>query len=226
MPLTTDTVSETGESNSTHVRDGIFVEQVTITGVDDLSGETLNWGETSFSNDLRVEFTIEGERDRPFDWTYSIGGDFNRPAGGGIEWGGAFVVARAIKTILGEDFSLTDENRVPSDVLRALVGETFLLVEYVTGEENENGFAVTRNWNQVVSQGPDEDLSIAKERAALIFEQEYQSSGYPRNYDPNAMQNESDDTSFEYGENATDGWETSDESVNPWDDEDDEDPGF
>lgn len=182
MSLSTKSVGATGESNSTYIKEGVFVEQVRIQMLKETSGQQLDW--MTWSNDLSIYAELEGERELPFTPSFYVGGDFKRENGKIKSWGGAFLVASFFKTLLGADFDLTDENRIPTDVLQAAQGQTFLKVSFRSTKPKSNGDDnKILDWNRIVVQGEDETLQEAKERAADLFIEDYISSGYPAAYD-------------------------------------------
>lgn len=179
MTLSTHTIGTSREGSSTHVKDGIFVEEVLITRAEDVSGTQLDW--MSWTNDLAIHCELEGETDLPFTPTYYVGGDF-KEEGGELRWGSAFLVGLFVKTITGRDFELTGHRRIPKAVLEDLVGRAFLKISY-RARPKAGGEGKIRDWKQVAVRGDAESLQEARQRAADLFLEEFLRTGYPASYD-------------------------------------------
>lgn len=179
MTLSTHTIGTSREGSSTHVKDGIFVEEVVITRAEDVSGKQLDW--MSWTNDLALHCELEGESDLPFTPTYYVGGDFKQ-TGGELTWGSAFLVGRFIKTVTGRDFELTGNRQLPTAVLENLIGQRFLKISYRARPKGTSEGKI-RDWKQVTVRGDAETLQEARQRAADLFLDEYLRSGYPAAYD-------------------------------------------
>ena len=181
MPLSTKTVGATGESQSNHIKDGVFAELVRIIKIKDTSGQQLDW--MSWSNDLSVYCELEGERELPFTPSFYVGGDFKKGPNGIDGWGGAFLVASFFKTLLGQDFDLTEENRIPRPVLEASQGQQFIKVSFRSTKQKSDGTNKILDWNRIVTPEEGETIDEAKTRAAELFIEEYVRTGYPKAYD-------------------------------------------
>jgi hypothetical protein len=183
MPLTPEHVRTTSqEGSSSHVREGIYVEEVEVIKAEDMSGKTPDWGD--FTNDLAIEITyMPVDRDLPFEPSIYIGQDFKIGAGGEKEWGGAHFVAQAVKTILGgADFELAADDTFKQETLRALIGQTYLQVSYRSEDVKDDGNNRIKAWRTPIKQQEGETLEDARERAADKFLRSYLDSGYPKDY--------------------------------------------
>ncbi len=155
---------------------GIYVNEVTIAGAEDVSGVTLPYLQRPM--DIGIKLVLDIGRD--FQPELVIAGNFKRDLETGevIGWGGAFVVQEALLR-LGFTGSLESGNRMPASILAGLVGKRFLRLSYVSGRK-ENGQLRYSDWSHIATteEGP-EDL-VRRFKWSLT-------KGYPRNYRPEVL---------------------------------------
>lgn len=167
------TLSCTKPWNSNSHGLGIFISQVTITAVEDISDMVLTHLDKAF--DIGIKLTLDIGKD--FQPEFLIAGNFKRDplTDEVIGWGSGFLVQEAL-TRLGYDGRLAEGNAIPPEVLEFLIGKSFYRLSYVSGVK-ENGKLRYSDWNHIASldEGA-EDLLRRFKRSV--------SSGYPRNYKP------------------------------------------
>lgn len=150
---------------------GIYVNEVEIADVQDISGEQLPFMEKPV--DIGIKLTLEiGRGFRP---EMQIFGQFKRdPATGEIiGWGSAWLVQDALNR-LGYSGSLDDGNKIPADALQHLVGVHFLRLAYVVGQKSD-GRLKYADFNQLatVLEGADSLVSRFKRSLAKGFNKRY-----------------------------------------------------
>jgi hypothetical protein len=173
-----------GNSNSHSFPGGIYINKATIISVEDISGEQLTYMKQPCDLGLRVTVDIG----RAFMPTMTFAGNF-KIGDKGIEWGNAFRVRNFIRNVLPHGASLTEENKIPTEVLENLIGKEFYRLSYISGKK-EDGKLKYAEWSEVGRPtGTPEELHVAFRRSL--------EKGYPKNYSPDALsQNELPDTSF------------------------------
>ncbi|MDP4194832.1 MAG: hypothetical protein Q8940_07275 [Bacteroidota bacterium] len=171
--------------NSTDMK-GVYVSQSSIVNASDVSGRPVF--DNTFDLALELEITTN------FDWNkkFTLKGNFKRDPQNQkvvIDWGGAFVI-RNIFQMLGFFDSLNDEEKkekmnlfqlgkIPIDFLQRLKGQKIYTLSYVYGWDAEKGKAKYTTWNQV---GLDRSKLLAEFKKSLM-------KGFPKNYDPDSLEN-------------------------------------
>lgn len=184
-----------GQGQSGGLGDGIYVDNAVVQGVLDISGQVTEYQKNALDLALEVTFNLTKN-----DWTrrITIGGNFQKDSQSEAVtgWGSAFKVRDFLKAtgVMNEESKLTDDNKVPADVMQQCLGQSVLLLSY----KNDRG--KTSTWNRTFPT--DVDPAECKR----IFLTDFNASGYPRNYAPNALAPNSptkqQDDDFKYGANA------------------------
>lgn len=153
---------------------GIYINEVTVAGAEDISGQPLPFRDQPF--DIGIKLTLDIGRD--FQPEMIIGGNFKIENGNVLGWGGAFVVQEALSK-LGYVGSLEPDNKIPAHVLPSLVGKKFLRLSYVSGLKADNKPRYS-DWNilATVEEGPE---SLANRFRKSL------SRGYLKNYRPQVL---------------------------------------
>src|ERR1700690_877 len=122
---------------------GVYVNEVTIVKAEDISGQTLPFLQNPF--ELGLKLTLDIGRD--FQPDMIIAGNMKRdPDTNEVTgWGSGFVVQEAL-TRFGYSGPLTDENKIPPEVIESLVGQSFYRLSYVAGVR-DNGKLRYYDWN-------------------------------------------------------------------------------
>ena len=155
---------------------GIYINEVTIADVQDISGQLLPPNNLQY--DIAIRLHLEIGRD--FQPEFVIGGNFKHDpiTDDVIGWGGAFVVQEALSK-LGYEGKLDSNNGVPVDILESLVGKTFLRLSYVSGVK-ESGKLRYSDWNNIATLEDGAESLSQRFRKSLT-------KGYPRNYHPDIL---------------------------------------
>lgn len=163
---------------------GYLISEATIAGVKDISGTKLPF--MTKPCDIGVQLILE--IGKTFQPTLAISGDFQRDDSGEIiGWGRANKV-RELFVKLGAAEGLTEDNRLPPDVLESLIGKKILRLSYVSGRK-DNGKLKYSDWSEV---GIPED-------GAEVLAKRFESSvhrGYPKNFAPELLKEDDSLTSF------------------------------
>lgn len=156
---------------------GIYINEVTIADVADISGQQLPF--LTEPVDIGIKLFLDIGRD--FQPEMIVAGNLKRDPDTGevIGWGSAFVLQDALSK-LGFTGNLEEGNRIPLDALEGLIGKKFLRLSYVSGLK-PNDKPRYSDWSQIgtVEEGPD--------ALAARFKRSLQ-KGYPRNYRPHLLE--------------------------------------
>ena len=155
---------------------GIYVNEVEIAKVEDISGEQLPFLDKPV--DIGVRLSLEIGRD--FQPEMVVAGQFKRdPASGEvIGWGSGWLVQDALNR-LGYSGTLNEGNTLPPDALQPLVGKRFLRLSYVSGQKAD-GRPRYCDWNQLATIEEGAESLVSRFRRSLT-------KGYPRNFHPEAL---------------------------------------
>ena len=155
---------------------GVYINEVTVADVQDISGTTLPFLERPVDIGIKLYLDIG----REFQPELIIAGNFKRDPSTNevIGWGGAFVVQEALSR-LGYQGELEPNNSISDKVLLAIVGKRFLRLSYISGMR-EGGKPRYSDWNHIatVEEGPEDLLSRWKHSL---------SKGYPKKYCPDLL---------------------------------------
>lgn len=152
---------------------GIYVNLVTITGVEDISGTTPVFLDRPIEIGVKLKLDIG----RDFEPELSIFGEFERDANTREVkgWGSAFCIQELLFK-LSYKGHLGSNNSIPAEALQSLIGKQFYKLTYVSGIK-DNGNLKYSNWYIIASSDEDPE-SLAKRFHKSV------NSGYPRNYRP------------------------------------------
>lgn len=154
---------------------GIYVNEVTVIGAEDISGVELRFGNMF---DIGIKLTVDVGRD--FYPELIIAGNFKHDPDSSevIGWGGAFVVQEALSR-LGYTGNLEKQNNIPEEVLREAIGKRVLRLTYVSGRK-ENGKPRYSDWNLIATVEEGAQFLVNRFRRSLA-------RGYPKNYRPELL---------------------------------------
>lgn len=155
---------------------GIYINEVTVANVVDISGEILPFRDQPY--DIGIKLVLDIGRD--FQPEMLIAGSFKRDpvTQEVVDWGSAFVVQEAIAK-LGFTGRLLEGNRIPEEVLQTLIGKKFLRLSYISGMK-EGGKPRYSDWN-IIGKIEEGSESLAQRfRKSLA-------KGYPKNYRPHLL---------------------------------------
>ena len=155
---------------------GIFVNQVEIADVQDISGEQLPYMEKSV--DVGIKLILEIGRE--FKPEQIIAGIFKRDSASGevIGWGSGWLVRDALNR-LGYSGPLNEGNTIPADALQPLVGKRFNRLSYISGQKS-NGKPRYSDWNQIATIEEGAESLVSRFKRSLA-------KGYPKNYRPQIL---------------------------------------
>lgn len=214
MALDFQSAAQVGDGASTHVKKGVFVEEIEIVSAQ------ARYNDHQIADADRVRLGFEGERpswdtrhdicldigyqplgrDLSFTPTLTLAGSFKwEQVGDGsrrvVGWNpfqsgkrGAEEIGQALAA-LGIAGSVTDQGTLPEDVLRQMVGKRALVVSYrsTKGKEADpDGRGKIKRMNALYAPKDGEDLDEARLRLADAFLSTYAMRGYPRDYDAEA----------------------------------------
>ena len=175
---------------------GVFINEATVIGVDDLSGKPTYQDLPESIRDLAIEV----EFDIGKEWTKKVifkgNLKYNSKSPKVIDdWGSAFVIRdffqktgcfyKLDKSEINEKMQTFSEKEIPLDFLSKVKGRQIYLVDYVKGM-TEDGKLRYGTWNIVDTD--EEKLKIAFKSSLA--------RGYPNNYKPELLKQ---DDSFKYG---------------------------
>lgn len=154
---------------------GIFIDDAQVVSIVNLSGKTTE--RQKYARDLAVEVTFKILKNN-WDRTVTIGGNFKKDeqTGAVIDWGAAFKVRNFFLDlgIAAEDMNLEDDNSIPLHLLAKAEGRQCLMLSY----RNKRG--KSSSWDQIALATGD------REEFKKSFLDEWNRSGYPRNYSPDS----------------------------------------
>jgi len=153
---------------------GVFINLVTITDAEDISGTTLPFLDRAV--DIGIKLTLDIGRE-DFQPELTIFGNFERDFNTNqiIGWGSAFCIQELLYK-LSYKGQLNLDNTIPKEAIESLIGKQFYKLAYVSGIK-DNGQLRYTNWNLIAA--PDEDHEYLAKRF-----QKSTLSGYPKNYRP------------------------------------------
>jgi hypothetical protein len=160
---------------------GVFINKVTIAGVENLSGKCPDFLRSA--PDVWLKLTLDVGRS--FQPTMDFFGEFKRDDQTReiIDWGSAFKVKNLLAN-LGIEGNLGEDGSLPKAMIEQLVGKEFYRLQYVS-KLKENGKLQYSDWTDAVeTENP--------ERLAKAFLKSVE-RGYPRNYSPDLVDSGSDD---------------------------------
>ncbi len=155
---------------------GVFISQVSVVNVENISGQQPPYMERPI--DLGLKLTLNIGRD--FQPDLIIAGNFKRDAQSNdvIGWGSAFVV-QDILSRLGYSGILQEGNVLPQEALDFLLHKSFYRLSYVSGVK-DNGRLRYTDWNQVATLDEGAESLVNRFKKSLC-------KGYPKNYHPEFM---------------------------------------
>jgi hypothetical protein len=170
------TLSCTNPWSANHYGNGIFINKVTVANVEDISGQQSPFLDTPF--DIGIKFVLDIGRD--FQPELIIAGNFKRDpiTDEVIGWGNGFVVQEALAK-LGYTGNLEDGNKIPPEILKEFIGESFYRLAYVSGLKG-NGKPKYTDWNQIATLEEGADSLMKRFKKSL-------QKGYPKNYRPSLL---------------------------------------
>jgi len=164
---------EGGGSSEGYMGHGIFLDEVEIVKVVDISGKVTE--RQTEPRDLSLEVHCKILKNG-WDRTITIAGNFQRDKQtGAIEgWGAAFKVRNFLLDVgvAGEDMELEEDNKIPLHLIAKVAGKHCLILSY------RNNRGKSSSWNQMAAVDAD------KEAFVKYFLDQHSKSGWPRNYDP------------------------------------------
>lgn len=170
-----------GSGQGEQVKKGVYIGDVVIAGVEDISGQQLEFMSAPCDIGLKLILDIG----KTFQPEMTIMGNFNREDGTVKGWGRAFVV-RDFMNRLGIRDWLTEDNRFRDGVLTELVNKSFLRLSYVSGRR-KNGKVRYSDWSQVGTKEEGASKLLERFEASLA-------KGYPNNYSPDTLDEPAPDT--------------------------------
>ena len=177
-----------------YLGDGVYVDDVEIIGINNLSGQTSQFQQ--YASDLCVEVSVKILKN---DWTktFNIAGNFSRDLSTKevTDWGGAFKVrdfflACRLKEMLEENLSKLENGEISDEMKEAVVGKKIMILSY----RNKKG--KTSTWNQVNSERTPQAFKdyFMKE---WIKSKKNPKGPWPSNYEPDSTEsNNNDDLNF------------------------------
>lgn len=155
---------------------GVFITKAKIISVEDISGKAHRY--MQMPCDIGIVLTLD--IGRSFQPELIISGQFKRNGDTGevIGWGGAFVVQEALVR-LGYAGVLDPGNKIPKAALNSLVGRQILRLAYLSGTKDGSKPRYS-SWPQIgTPESGEQELASRFARSV--------SRGFPRNYNPSAM---------------------------------------
>jgi hypothetical protein len=167
------TLSTDKPFNSHTYGPGIYINEVTIANVEDMSGQMTPFMDRPY--DIGFKLILDIGRD--FQPELVIAGNFKRDqiTDEVIGWGSAYVVQEAL-TRLGYKGSLDNGNSLPVNVLETFIGQKILRLAYISGTKDNGKFRYS-DWNNIATLDEGGDNLFARFKKSLA-------KGYPKNYRP------------------------------------------
>ena len=145
--------SSSRQSNAPKNRTGVFISEATIKSLTVKYDVKEKWQKRA--DDIALYLVLDVGQD--FDYEMRIGGYFNRNDDGTIKNWGAALKVKILLDSLGIEGKLTDDNRLPDEVIEDMVGKKFLRLSYVAGTK-QNGKTLWYDWNEVGKIGQEDRL--------------------------------------------------------------------
>lgn len=169
---------------------GLYINLVTIIDAEDISGTTLPFLDRPIEIGVKLTLDIGKE----FQPELTIFGEFEKDINSGevIGWGSAFSIQELLYKLSFQG-RLDDNNTIPAEALKSLVGKQFFKLSYVSGIK-DNGNLKYSNWNLIASVEEEPESLVKRFQKSVL-------NGYPKNYRPqlidiveeSVLQEESDD---------------------------------
>ena len=154
---------------------GVYINEVTVADVQDISGQQLPFMQEPVDIGIRLFLDIG----RDFQPELVIAGNLKRDESGEvIGWGSGFVVQEALSK-LGYTGQLEEGNRIPVGALEGAIGKKFIRLSYISGVKGDGKFRYS-DWNTIATVEEGAESLAARFRRSLR-------KGYPRNYRPQLL---------------------------------------
>jgi len=194
-----------GNGNSSHVKDGFFVDTATIKSIKSVSG--VKTPHNKYAQDCAIEivFSLEG---KDWDKNLTISGDVKRAPsveengvktkGEIVGWGGAFKVERFFQSTgvltQGLDLNENPETKamiIPDALLNSVLGKQVKLLSY----PNKNGKTTT--WDIVSTPGAEPDKMVEHFMMQWQRSRTNPKGPYPKNFQPDPVETVNDPDGIE-----------------------------
>jgi hypothetical protein len=190
-----------GGSEGAQLGRGIYVNKGKIIAARDVSGQKPS---DFAENPCEVGLQIKLDIGRSFQPIMAFAGNFKRNEAGQItDWGNATTL-KIFLSNMGVKGELDANNKVPIEVIKALIGREIFRLSYVKGVKETDG--VTKpsygTWNTVLPATEGNDKKLADMFQASL------KKGYPKNYKPEVLDSQAGDTSFDPPATSTPASET------------------
>lgn len=163
---------------------GIYVDNAKIIGIEDKTGEQRF--EKTPDLFLVLKLSIPG---LSFEPTVELAGNFKRDDNGQVTgWGGAYAIRDLFHTF-GIKGELNADYTLPDSVLEQLVGKDVMRLTYVSKKKEDGSNKLSYStWTKLAIADESEE---GKQKFANSFVAEWQKTGFPKNYHPEILDNES-----------------------------------
>jgi len=178
MGLSISGLSNSSSFAPTTKTNGIFVSKSKVSGVKAFYKEQQKWQQKP--DDIGVEMTLDIGKD--FEPTFYVGGIFKKDEFGDKVGIGTVKKIDILLTSLGLDASLTEDDKIPEDVINDFVGREFIRLSYVSGVK-DNGKSKWSEWQETCAVGIDFNEFTDKFLNAV-------DKGWVKNYKPENPQDE------------------------------------
>lgn len=139
-----------GSSMAPKKSNGVFVSKSKVSAVKVFYDEQQKW--QTRPDSIGVEMTLDIGKD--FEPTFYVGGAFKLDEFGDKVGIGTVKKVDILLESLGIDASLTEDNKIPEDVVNDIVGREFVRLSYVSGVK-DNGKSKWSDWQETRPVGTD-----------------------------------------------------------------------